>query len=232
MKLSLSIILPCYNVAGSVEHVVKNAYAIGKKVGSPLEMVATDDGSTDETAILLARLKKSIPPLRIITHKKNRGYGKTIKELYLTGKNDWLFTFPGDGQFNAEELLKLIPYTQKADLILGRRSHRNDPTIRRIQSKTYNWLLRVLFHLPTYDVNTVRLMKRSLIQRIPLKCDTAFIDAELAIRVSRNGYRILEVPIIHNKRKTRGATGGKILTTIIPTIRDMLKFFIHAAPYT
>jgi glycosyltransferase involved in cell wall biosynthesis len=224
MKLSLSILIPCYNVETTVEQVIKNAYTTAKKVSNPLEIVIINDGSTDKTGKILSRLKKSLPCLRVITHSTNQGYGKTIKELYQTGKNEWLFSLPGDGQLTAEELLKLTPYIQKADFILGQRSHRRDPFVRRLQSKTYNWLLRVLFRLPIHDVNTIRLMKQSLIRHIQLHSDTAFVDAELAILAKRNGYRIIEIPVVHKKRQTKGATGGKILHTIIPTIVDMFRF--------
>ncbi len=225
MKPTLSILIPAYNVENTIEFVVTHAYAVGRKVASKLEILVVNDASIDNTGVILKNLRKRFPPLRIITHKQNEGYGKTIKELYTSGKYDWLFSFPGDDQFEATELLKLLPAAAHADMILGWRNNRHDPTLRLLQSKIYNGLLNVFFSLKLHDVNTIRLMKRSLIKSIFLQSNTAFVDAELAIKTKRKGFHIAEVAIAHKYRHAKGATGGKFFKTIYPTIIDMIREF-------
>jgi len=223
MKLSsVSILIPCYNVALTVDSVVNDAYTTGKKATNHLEIIALDDASRDTTLHQLLSLQKTIPCLRIIRHAINQGYGKTIKELYYAAKNDWLFSLPSDNQFDARELFKLLPLTLRADMILGQRILRKDTERRLIQSKTYNALLNLMFGLSIHDVNTIRLMKRQVIQSVKLFSDSAFVDAELAIRAKRKGFRIVEIPVIHKMRKDSGATGGNFRKTILPTINDML----------
>ena len=224
MKLSsVSILIPCYNVALTVDSVVNDAYTTGKKATNHLEIIALDDASRDTTLHQLLSLQKTIPCLRIIRHAINQGYGKTIKELYYAAKNDWLFSLPSDNQFDARELFKLLPLTPRADMILGQRVLRRDTGRRLVQSKTYNALLNLMFGLPIHDVNTIRLMKRQVIQSVKLVSDSAFVDAELAIRAKRKGFRIVETPVIHKMRKDGGATGGNIRKTILPTIYDMFR---------
>jgi glycosyltransferase involved in cell wall biosynthesis len=224
MKLSLSVLVPCYNVAPTVEAVVRDIYRVTDKIADPLEIICIDDGSSDSTNRILRRLTADIPHLSVINHDKNAGYGVTIKELYQTGKYTWLFTFPGDGQYDAKELTKLTPNIENADMILGWRVDRNDPPIRLFQSNVYNALLNLLFNINLHDVNTIRLMKRSIIKQISLHSTSAFVDAELAIHAKHEKFRIIEVPVEHKKRLKKGATGGNILRTILPTIADIIKF--------
>ncbi|HUD19819.1 MAG TPA: glycosyltransferase family 2 protein [Patescibacteria group bacterium] len=224
MRLSsLSILIPAYNVEHTINKVVTDAHAVGKQVTDNLEIIVTDDASGDATGKQLLHLKQTVPHLRIITHKINRGYGKTIKELYQLGRREWLFSLPGDDQFDAKELMALLPETKHADMILGWREKRQDSLRRLIQSKTYNAILNILFHLNVHDVNTIRLMKRSVVHSIPLNSDTAFVDAELAIRLQKKKLKIIEIPIHHKMRKDTGATGGKFIITIYPTIIDIIR---------
>jgi glycosyltransferase involved in cell wall biosynthesis len=229
MKLSsVSILIPCYNVQETIEGVITEALDMGNKNAQKIEIIALDDASTDSTLSILRGLQRKIPTLSILVHTHNKGYGAAIKTLYHKGKYAWLFSLPGDGQFSAKELLKLIPLSYHADMILGWRKNRHDTTIRRVQSKIYNGLLHMLFGVSVHDVNTIRLVKRSLIQSISLVSSSAFVDAELTIKAKQQGYRIQERAITHKKRQSKGATGGKVFKTIIPTIVDMVRFGLPA----
>ena len=224
MKLtSLSIVIPCFNTESTVKKVVMNAFAIGKQITSNLEIIALDDASVDSTLQILTTCKKQIPVLRIERHSLNMGYGETIKELYSLAKNKWIFSLPSDDQFDADEIVKLLPYTSSSDMILGLRAVRNDRTERKVQSCIYNSLLRTLFGLSLHDINTIRLMKRDILSKIRLSSHTAFVDAELAIRMKHKGMTICEVPILHKIRQDRGGSGGKFVKTILPTIIDMAR---------
>lgn len=90
----------------------------------------------------------------------------------------------------------------------------------------YNTLLRLLFDIPTTDANTIRLMKREILDHITLRATSAFVDAELIIAARNAGYTIVEIPIAHKPRTTPGATGGKFFATILPTIQDMIAYAI------
>lgn len=225
MLKSLSILIPAYDVVETLPQVLENARQVGLSLTQDLEIVVVDDGSTDETPDFLKNLSKQWKELRIITHSVNRGYGVSIRDLYLAGTKEWLVTLPGDDQIDAMEILKLTSYSDKADMILGKREIRDDHFKRRLQSKTYNNILRFLFKIPITDVNTIRLMKRDILSKIKLTKSSPFIDTELIIRAMRQGFKVIEVPILHKSRKTAGATGGKFFATIWPTIKDMCSFY-------
>lgn len=223
---SLTFIIPAYNDETTIDSVITKAVAVGQKLRIPFELLVMNDASRDATGRMLNKLKKRYPRLRVITHTTNAGYGQTIKELYKKAHTTWLFSLPGDYQIDPGELLTLWGHRSHADMIIGWRSLRHDSPTRLCQSHLYNGLLRVLFRQKVHDVNSVRLMKTSIMKLVPLTSSSAFVDAELVIRSDRAGFRVMEIPVAHRARAGAGASGGK-LTTIVPTIRDMMTFLFR-----
>lgn len=223
---SLSFLIPCYNDQTTIKTVVLEAVRIARRLAIPFEIIVINDASRDKTGQILSGLTKRIRKLRIITHTTNKGYGATIKELYYAGKNTWLFTIPGDYQIGAKELLKLIPMADTSDMVVGLRTKRSDSRARKRQSKVYNSLLQLFFRMPVQDANSVRLMKRQIMEKITLSSSSAFVDAELVLRAQGAGYRICQSQIVHRQRANGTHGGGGRLKTILPTIKDMVIFFV------
>jgi glycosyltransferase involved in cell wall biosynthesis len=223
---SLTFIIPAYNDGATIETVIKKAGDVGRRLSIPFDILVINDASTDETPKILSRLTKRIKELTVITHTKNAGYGRTIKELYQKARHTWLFSLPGDYQIDPRELDQLWSYRNKSDMIIGWRWMRRDAPTRITQSRVYNILLRVMFGLTIHDANSVRLMKTSIMKSVHLTTSSAFVDAQLAISAKRLGFRIMEIPIAHRARTGLGASGSK-LTTILPTIRDMIVYSLH-----
>jgi glycosyltransferase involved in cell wall biosynthesis len=231
---SLSILIPCYNDEQTIETVIREAHAVGRSIARVFEIVLINDGSTDRTGQSIARLARKFPDgvVRIITHRTNQGYGRTIKQLYYSGRYDWLFSIPGDYQIGAKELLRILSLRpggradRMPDMIVGRRLKRHDPGSRILSSWIYNTLIRALFGVPIHDVNSVRLMRRAILKDIRLTSDSAFVDAELVIRATRAGFDVGQVPIRHRSRSDGGSGGGNQWGTIRATIIDMIRFLL------
>jgi glycosyltransferase involved in cell wall biosynthesis len=219
---SLSVLIPAYRDEDTIGTVVERARAAAMAVADRFEIVVVNDASPDDTAGALVRIGESVPELRVITHAHNLGYGATIRELYYAGRYDWLFTAPGDFQVDPLELLTLVPFASQADMVIGWRQDRNDAAARKRQSAVYNSLVRMLYGTPFRDVNSVRLMRRSALP-VRLRSASAFVDAELAIRLWRAGKRTVEAPISHRARQSGEGGGGK-LSVILPTFTDLVRF--------
>jgi glycosyltransferase involved in cell wall biosynthesis len=229
MKLSsLSFCIPAYNDEDTISIIVSEAAHLGHEIADSFEIVVINDASRDTTAKILVDLKKKIKELRVITHTINAGYGGTIRELYYAATKEWVFTAPGDNQIPVTEIRKLLPAAGHADMIIGNRIYRHDPKARLRQSWIFNTLVRTFFRVSVKDVNSVRLMKTSLLKTVKLTKTSAFVDAELVIRASRAHFHVVNAPIEHVARSggEAGAGGGK-WSTIGPTIRDMIFFFFH-----
>ena len=225
MLNSLSILIPAFRDEDTISKVVKEADKVGSKVAKKHEIIVINDASPDKLEEVLVRLKSQYKNLKVITHKENKGYGQTIKELYYLAINEWFFTVPGDNQIPPGELEKLEEHSQEADMIIGWRVSRHDSESRLFQSAIYNGLLRILFGVGIHDINSVRLAKTTILKAVNLRMTSAFVDAELTISTMRKGFRVIEVPINHQARYGTGAGGGS-LKTILPTIAELFKYWL------
>ncbi len=218
---SVCVIIPAYNDEHTVGRLVDDTDCLLKELCEDFEILCINDGSTDSTLAVLGEKERINPRLKVINHEVNQGFGRTIKELYLSGSKELVFSLPGDYQYAPKEIIPMADGLRNHDLVIGRRIKRNDPPRRRLQSLTYNALLRTVYGVGFTDVNSIKLFKREILDHINLESDTAFVDAELVIRTVQAGFRVVEVPIEHRARETQGAGGGKI-SMILETFSDLL----------
>jgi glycosyltransferase involved in cell wall biosynthesis len=218
----LSLIIPAYNDETTVGRLVQDADAILKVLCSDYEIIVCNDGSRDGTLALLQELATSNRRIRLLNHENNRGYGFTIRELYLAASKDLIFSLPGDYQYAPNNLVTMAQGLIGNDMVIGLRLKRNDPARRKWQSHVYNAMLRVIYGNRLKDVNSIKLFKRKILEKVRLISATAFVDAELCIRAERAGFRIIEIPIEHLPRLSQGASGGK-LSVIWETFSDLVK---------
>jgi glycosyltransferase involved in cell wall biosynthesis len=219
---SLSVIIPAYNDETTVAQLISDVDSMLAEFCNDYEIIAINDGSKDNTLRVLRDTEQRIPALKVINHEVNQGFGATIRELYLAGTKEFVFSLPGDYQYAPKELLTMARALDRFDLVIGLRAKRNDPVRRRLQSDIYNFLLRVVYGINFTDVNSIKLFRKSILEHIPLKSLTPFVDAELVVRAHRAGYKVIEVPIEHLPRMSQGASGGKF-SVIYETFSDMLK---------
>jgi len=219
---SVSLIIPAYNDETTIGRLVEDADCLLKEVTNDYEIVVVNDGSRDNTLSVLQELTRRFPNVRIINHPENKGFGYTIRELYLSGGKDLIFSLPGDYQFAPKELLTMAAGLRTHDFVIGHRVKRNDPPRRKLQSQIYNLLLRTFYGCTFKDVNSIKLFRREILDHIELLAHTPFVDAELCIRTHKAGFRVIEIPIEHLPRTSQGASGGKI-SVILETFGDLVK---------
>jgi len=229
VRPDLSIIIPAYNDAGSIESVVREAAHVAEGITPRYEVFVVNDASRDSTGEILDKLAHEIRGLRVVHHDVNRGFGWTIRELYLGAEGDLVFGVPGDGQIRASQIHKMLPAAALADMVVGWREIRNDPGRRRRQSYVYNLLIRMLYRVTIGDVNSVKLIHRRVLEGLTLQTQSAFVDAELCIRTLRRGMTIRGVVIEHMPRQYGEGSGGKF-GIIWATIVDMLRMWPALRP--
>jgi len=201
-KPSISVFFPCYNDEKTIGQLVQNAHKILKKFNFQYEIIVIDDGSTDNSRLLLKKLKKELPALKTIFHRQNKGYGGAIRSGFKKAKNDLIFYTDGDGQYDVKEMELLFPLmTKDIDVVNGIKMERNDPWYRLVIGKGYNFFVRNLFNLKIFDTDCdFRLIRRSVVKGIKLNCNSGAICVELVKKLQNHGARFREVSIYHYDR--------------------------------
>ncbi len=199
---SISVFFPAYNDEGSIAGMVNNALKLLPQFTDDYEVIVVNDGSSDGTAAALDDLARQHSRVRVIHHPRNRGYGGALRTGFINATKDWVFYTDGDGQYDVNEMAKLVPLmTDEVDVVNGYKIRRSDGKRRIILGAIYKLLARMLFQLPIRDVDCdFRLMRRSAIQSIDLVSTSGVVCTEMVFKLRRSGCRFTETPVNHYPR--------------------------------
>jgi glycosyltransferase involved in cell wall biosynthesis len=221
----LSLVIPAHNEAENLPPLLGHCRASLPLLASDWEVVLVDDGSTDRTAeVAREAMGDDAGRLQVVTHTVKSGYGKTVGDGLRAARGDFVAFMDGDGQFAPEDLEKLVALVEDgADLAAGWRIRRADPWHRSVVSKTFNFLVRLLYRIRFRDLDCgFKLMRRSVLERTaPLISRAALINTELYFKASRAGFRIAQVGIPHHPRVAGVRSGGR-LRPILRAIRELV----------
>jgi glycosyltransferase involved in cell wall biosynthesis len=122
--LTVSVIIPCFNEEAAIEATIA---AVSKAVAGidSHEIIVVDDGSTDGSAAVLARLQPQFPLLRVITHEQNRGYGAALKTGIRRARGELIAITDADGTYPNARLAELIAQCHDRDMVVGARTGAN-----------------------------------------------------------------------------------------------------------
>jgi glycosyltransferase involved in cell wall biosynthesis len=228
----LSIVLPCFNEQDNVAEAVREAVAAAQRISREHEIIVVDDGSSDRTAEVAARVAESLPGVRVIVHPVNRGYGGAVRTGIRAARMPWVFLTDADLQFDLTELTDFVPLTADHDLVIGWRITRQDPAHRRMNAAAWNWLVRRAFNLDVRDVDCAfKLVRRDVLDEMPLTSEGAMIDTELLVRALGAGARISEIGVHHHPR-VAGESSGANARVVLRAFRELcgLRARLHRLP--
>ena len=213
-----------YNEEPYVERSVAAARAALEQMGGDWEIVIVDDASTDATGALADRLAAADPRVRVLHNPVNRRLGGTLRAGFAAATRDLVLYTDADLPVDLGELpraVRLLEY-QQADLLAGYRFDRTTEGMHRaLYTIGYHVLIRLLFGLRIRDVNfAFKLFRRSLLQRIDLKSEGSFIDAELLLRARKAGAVMIQLGLDYFPR-TRGPSKLSSLDVIAAILREM-----------
>lgn len=201
-QYSISAFFPAYNDVGSIGKIIHTMVWLLPKLTDDFEIVVVDDGSVDGTRDLLRVLAREYPFLKVIHHGVNRGYGAALITGFANCSKDLIFYTDGDGQYDVEELPKLLAaFGPGADIVNGYKISRSDPRHRIVAGLIYRQIMKFMFRLNIKDVDCdFRLFRRKLLDRTQLTCDSGVICVEMVKRFQDLGSRIVEIPVHHYRR--------------------------------
>jgi glycosyltransferase involved in cell wall biosynthesis len=217
----LSVVLPCFNEAGNVEHAIDAARSAAAANAVAYEIVVVDDGSTDGTGELARAAATMDAHVRVVSHEVNRGYGAALTSGFDAARMSWVLLTDADLQFDLDELRGFVGLTREADMVLGWRIARQDPLHRRINAAAWNWLVDLAFDLDVRDVDCAfKLIRRDVLQAIPLTSTGAMISTELLVRARANGARLREIGV-HHRPRVAGDQSGAAPRVVLRALREL-----------
>lgn len=201
-KDTVSVIVIAWNEVEIIESVVRGLYDAVVARMPDSELVVAEDGSTDGTKDVLARLSREIP-FRHVSGDERKGYRRAMIDAMHLSEKDWVLFSDGDGQHDPSDFWRLWRYRSRADMLIGRKTPRRDAWHRVAMGLGYNIWLNLLFGVNFRDIDSgFRLIRRQLIEDVVDDVRTLpnCITSELTLRAIAKGYRVGEIPIHHLPR--------------------------------
>jgi glycosyltransferase involved in cell wall biosynthesis len=220
--LELSVVMPVFNEEAAIEAVVTDWLSRLESLDVAYELIVLDDGSTDATGAVLARLASAAPALHVIRHA-NRGHGPTVLRGYALTRGSWVFQVDSDGEIPSDEFPQHWTRRESYDVVIGRRTNRAMPLVRRGVSVMSRVSVQLLFGRGIHDVNVpYRLMRGALLRDVvqTLPADLFAPNVVLSGLAVRRGWRILEIPVAHVGRRHGQSSLGR-LNVLRPAARSL-----------
>lgn len=218
--MNISVVLPILNEGEIIHKTIAGLVSKLAKNSINFEILAVNDGSTDNTRYVLEKLQLKDKRIRLINHAGNKGYGAALQSGVKKAKYDWIFFMDSDLQFDVSEIKTFIPHQSDYDFIIGYRVGRADALKRIYISKIYNYIVSSLFDIHITDIDCAfKLMRKSAIQRLGKLPSSFFVSTTLLVKAVRQNVRILELPVKHLPR-TKGVS-TVTMKQVIRTIRDL-----------
>lgn len=224
---NISVFFPLYNEEGNISSDVEKATKILKKLKLQYEILLVNDGSKDSTGKIAEEIGKNDPNIRVIHHDKNLGYGEALKSGFYSAKYDTIVYTDGDGQFDFSEIQKFLEKIEDLDLVIGYRIKRQDPFFRILFKKGWKLSLLLFLGLTLKDVDCgFKMIRKKVLEKIPhLESQRgAMINAELAIKAKKYGFRVGEVGVHHYPRLSGQPTGASP-KVVMKSYLDLLKLW-------
>ncbi len=230
----LSLIIPAYNEAVRIRSTLGTVAAHLDTLGHSHEIIAVDDGSTDDTHRLIVEGSSETTALRIVSYEPNRGKGYAVRQGVFASRGEYVAFSDADLSAPIDQLSKLFAAIEKGyDIAIGSRAIKgaeipiHQPFYRELGGKALNLVIRVLAVPGIHDTQCgFKLFRGDAARAIFDRCFVTSwgFDVEVLYVARRLGYRIAEIPV-----KWSHAEGSKIrpLRAGVQLVYDVVRMRAH-----
>ena len=215
--------MPAYNEEANIEPQVLDVIEALRPLADDFEVIVVNDGSRDRTGAIVAELAAAHPQVRLVQHPSNQGYGAALYSGFTSATKDLVFLTDSDRQFDLDDLPRLLPLLDGADIVAGYRAPRRDPFMRVLNGIGWSTLVTLFFGYTARDIDCAfKLFRREILQKIQLHSRGATFSAEFLIRARRAGFHIVELGVTHRPRRAGSATGARP-DVIVRAFRELFR---------
>ncbi len=209
---SLTVVIPAYNEEQGIAEIMERVLAVRpalKEIGiDQLELLVVDDGSKDKTAFIAGKFCENDPLVRVITHKKNKGYGGALKTGFAQAQGNLIGFMDADGTYPPEYYPQLCQSIQNgAELVIGSRMAGQEsqmPKTRRLGNFIFANLLSILGWQKISDsASGMRVFRKEILPRVYPLPDGLNLTPVMSTRAIYEDIRMEEVPIPYSERLGR-----------------------------
>ncbi len=212
-----SVVIPAFNEGDRIGETLVECVEVMRDLHAPFEIVAVDDGSSDNTRSEIEMISERYPEVMLVTYTQNGGKGNALKAGYRHANGKLVTFMDADLEIHPKHLISFKEAMERsgADIVIGSKRHPDSkvdyPAKRRFLSWGYNLLVRALFRVKLSDTQPgFKLFRREVLDTELRKTLTKkySFDLELLVNAQEDGFKIVEAPIELNFNRENGGRIG------------------------
>lgn len=201
----ISVIVPCFNEGKTIFQNIREINSYLARKFSSYEIIAVNDGSSDNTLSELRLVQQEVP-IKIINNELNEGKGKAVRDGILVSHNDIIMFLDADLAIPIEELENFVEELEKGnDIVIASRFVPGLKILRpvlwhrKIMERAFR-LLRMII-LNSWRIQDTqcgfKVFRRDVARRVfsMATINRFAFDAEVIFIAKKFGYAIKELPI-------------------------------------
>ena len=199
--LNLSVVVPLYNEEESLPHLVEQLLSALRPTDETFELVLVDDGSSDRTANVLAKLSAEVPEVVAVLLRKNYGQTAAMAAGFDVAGGEVIVSLDGDLQNDPADIPRMVALLDDGfDIVAGWRKQREDGfLLRRLPSRLANRMIAWFTGVAIHDTGcTLKVFRRELVRSLSIYADQ---HRFLPVLSAGSGARVCEVVVNHRPRR-------------------------------
>ena len=196
---TLSIVIPVYNEASSLIELYEGI-KVNVSSFSLWEILFIDDGSTDDSGEIIRSLYEKDKRIKLIQFHRNYGKSAALSEGFNMATGNYILTMDADLQDDPAEIDNLYKKILEGyDLISGWKKSRKDPLSKRLPSKFFNRVTRLMTGVKIHDFNCgIKLYRKRVVDSLEIYGGRHRYIPALA---GQKRFKISEISVHHRERK-------------------------------
>jgi glycosyltransferase involved in cell wall biosynthesis len=199
--VDLSVVIPIKNEAASLVELVREFTETLSTWGRSFELIVVDDGSSDESFAILAKLQAADPRLRVIRFRRNFGQTAAFAAGFAHARGRLIVTSDGDLQNDPRDIPAMVARLEAgSDIVCGWRQHRQDAFVsRRLPSMLANALISSVTGVHLHDYGcSLKVFRAEIVKDMKLYGE---MHRFLPAIASEQTSSIAEMAVNHRARK-------------------------------
>lgn len=216
----ISVVVPIYNEEDNIGLLYKATVKVLEGMGGSFEVICVNDGSTDNSASVLAEIAKQDPRIKVINFRRNHGQTAAIMAGFDYSQGEIVIPMDADLQNDPADIPMLIDKLQEGySVVSGWRKERKDAQVMRtLPSKAANWLISKVSGVALHDYGcTLKAYRSEIVKEVRLYGE---MHRFIPIYASWFGGKITELPVHHHPRKYGHSKYG--INRVIKVVLDLL----------
>jgi glycosyltransferase involved in cell wall biosynthesis len=224
--IDLSVVIPVRNEAASLAELHREITDTLTRWGRPYELILIDDGSTDNSFEIMARIQAMDPRVRVIRFRRNFGQTAAFAAGFDYARGRLIATSDGDLQNDPADIPAMVDrIDQGSDIVCGWRKDRKDAFVsRRLPSTLANGLISLVTGVHLHDYGcSLKIFRAEIVKGMRLYGE---MHRFLPAIASEQTSSIVEMPVNHRPRKYGRSKYGIGRTTRVMLDLLTVKFLL------